>query len=185
MTTRISTQYTTTDGLTGEILTSQQHTLKIERLQKEPPFVKMYINDIGLWEGLSGGETSILYFVSSAVDYDGVVSVSPYLKGKIKAQLKVSDGFIRNTLVKLTAKHILIKSTEYTGVYKLNPYWFGKGDWKDIIEQRKAFVIQITKAYGMEIPRDINPVSFLTVKESINKTEQEKLEAAGQQRLDV
>lgn len=173
---RVVHQQSVRNDLTGEITHSETHVIKVNRLDKEPPYVKMYINDIGMWQGLSAGETSILYQVSSAVDYEGIVSLSKYHKDKIKNLLKVSDGFIRNTLSKLVAKHILLKTDAYSGVYKLNPYWFGKGDWKDIIEQRKAFVIQITKAYGMEIPSDINPVSFLRVAKDIDDTRQQQLD---------
>lgn len=176
---KLVNERTIVNHLTGEIVHSETHTIQINRLEKEPPYVKMYINDIGVWQGLSSGETSILYSVSSAVDYDGVVHISTYLKAKIKKQLGVTDGFIRNTIVKLAAKHILLKSGDFKSVYKLNPYWFGKGDWKDIIEQRKAFVVQITKAYGMPMPQDINPVSFLSVKKSIENKDVED----GQRRL--
>ena len=172
---KLISERTVTNELTGEIIHSEKHVLNISKLDKEPPYVKMYINDIGLWQGLTSGETSILHLVSSSVDYDGIVSLTKYHKDKIKKALNVSDGFIRNTLTKLVSRNILLKTDAYSGVYKLNPYWFGKGDWKDIIEQRKAFVIQITKAYGMELPKNINPVSFIEV--------QSDLEAIGQQRL--
>ncbi len=168
--TKLIHERTVTDELTGEITMHEKHVMNVSRLEKEPPYVKMYINDIGLWQGLSQGETAILYQVSSAVDYDGIVSLSKYHKDKIKNLLNVSDGFIRNTLTKLVAKHILLRTEAYTGVFKLNPYWFGKGDWKDIIEQRKAFVIQITKAYGMEIPKDAQDgVSFKAISDGIQK----------------
>jgi hypothetical protein len=166
--TKLVHERTVTNELTGEITHHEKHIMSVNSLEKEPPYVKMYINDIGLWQGLSAGETSILYQVSSAVDYDGIVSLSKYHKDKIKKILGVSDGFIRNTLTKLVAKHILLKTEAYSGVYKLNPYWFGKGDWKDIIEQRKAFVVQITKAYGMELPPDaVNGISFVDTHKKI------------------
>lgn len=175
MNARFVTERTVTDNLTGEITHSETHVIKTTQLGKEPAYVKMYINDIGLWQGLSGGETSVLYQIASAVDYDGIVSLTKYHKDKIKAVLKVSDGFIRNTLTKLVAKHILLKTEAYSGVYKLNPYWFGKGDWKDIMEQRKAFVIQITRAYGMELPNEVDPVSFLAIKAKIEEGNQQRL----------
>jgi len=173
---------TITNDITGEVLTSESQAITINKLDKEPPYVKMYINDIGLWQGLSAGETAILYQVSSAVDYDGIVALSKYHKDKIKKILKVSDGFIRNTVTKLVAKHILLKTEAYSGVYKLNPYWFGKGDWKDIIEQRKAFVIQLTKSYGMPLPEGaVNGISFVETHKNLNKhiIEQQQLSLEG------
>jgi hypothetical protein len=186
---RLIKSSTIMNDLTGEVTHSETHVINVKPLDKEPPYVKMYINDIGIWQGLSPGETAILYQVSSAVDYDGIVSLSKYHKDKIKKILDVSDGFIRNTLTKLVAKHILLKTEAYSGVYKLNPYWFGKGDWKDIIEQRKAFVVQITKAYGMPLPENsINGISFVEINKKLNihKADvevREKLEQDGQQRL--
>ncbi len=167
---KIIKTHTVTNEITGEVLSSESQSITISKLDKEPPYVKMYINDIGLWQGLSPGETAILYQVSSAVDYDGIVSLSKYHKDKIKKILKVSDGFIRNTVTKLVAKHILLKTEAYSGVYKLNPYWFGKGDWKDIIEKRKAFVVQLTKSYGMPLPAGaVNGISFVDTFNNLNK----------------
>lgn len=172
---KLVSQRTVINQLTGEVLHSEKQVINVSKLDKEPPFVKMYINDIAMWQGLSSGEASILHHISSSVDYDGVVSLAKYHKDKIKDSLNVSDGFIRNTLSKLVSKNILLKTEKYSGVYKLNPYWFGRGDWKDIIEQRKAFVIQITKAYGMELPPEFNPVSFLSVQQEVEKQGQQRL----------
>lgn len=185
---KLVTERTVINELTGEVTHAERHIISTERLDREPPYIKMYIQDIGHWQGLTSGETAILHLVSSTVDYDGVVTLSKYAKDKIKKTLGVTDGFIRNTISKLVSKSMLLKTEDYSGVYKLNPFWFGRGEWKDILEQRKAFVVQITRAYGVELPKSAaDGVTFLNVQEAIEKhrdeKEREELEAIGQTRL--
>ena len=55
---RFITQRSVTNDLTGEVVHSETHVIKTTRMDKEPAYVKMYINDIGLWQGLSTGETN-------------------------------------------------------------------------------------------------------------------------------
>lgn len=167
---KLITERTVIDGLSGEVTHSERQIINTSRLDKEPPYIKMYIQDIGHWQGLSAGETAILHLVSSTVDYEGVVHLSKYAKDKIKKTLSVTDGFVRNTISKLVSKSILLKTENYSGVYKLNPFWFGRGEWKDILEQRKAFVVQITKAYGMELPPSARDgVTFLDIQKKIEE----------------
>ena len=65
--------------------------------------------------------------------------------------------------------HVLVAEKNPRQVFTLNPYFFGKGDWKDIIEQRKAFVVQITKAYGISLPSGTNTISFFETFEKLKR----------------
>ena len=163
---------TVIDQLSGEVLNSNRSVFETTKLDKEPPFVKMYINDLGTWQGLSQCETDVLYQITSTVDYDGIIQVTTYTKNKIVARLGIAQSTFANALSKLISKFIIQRVPGVRQVFTLNPYFFGRGDWKDIVEQRKAFVIQFTRAYGMPLPKEINAVSFISV-----------LETNGQQRL--
>jgi hypothetical protein len=169
--------FSVTDHLTGEILEDTRSIFSVEKLNKEPAYVKMYISDLGAWQGLSKTESDVLYQIASTVDYEGIIQVTTFTKNKIVKRLGIANSTFANAMSKLVSKLIIQRVDGMRQVFTLNPYLFGKGDWKDIIEQRKAFVIQFTKAYGMEIPKDINPISFLAVQES--------LEARGQRRLEI
>lgn len=167
---------TKVDTLTGEVLERTESVFNTVKLDKEPAFVKMYINDLGSWQGLTKTETDVLYKITSTVDYEGIIQVTTYTKTRICAALGIKPQTFANAISKLVSKFILQRvENAPKQVFTLNPYFFGRGDWKDIIEQRKAFVVQITKAYGMQLPKSINPVSFLAV--------QSELEEKGQQRL--
>lgn len=161
----------TVNQLTGEIIESNQSVFQTKKLEKEPPYVKMYINDLGSWQGLSTSETDVLYQIASTVDYDGIIQVTTYTKNKIIARLGIAPSTFANALAKLAKKMIIQRVPNVRQVFTLNPYLFGKGDWKDILEKRKAFVIQFTKAYGMELPGNIDPVSFLTIQEQFKAFE--------------
>lgn len=174
---------TKTDTLTGEILERTQNVFSSQKLDKEPAFVKMYINDLGAWQGLTKTETELLYKLTGTVDYDGIIQVTTYTKNKICLALKIKPQSFANALSTLVSKLILQRlEGAPKQVFTLNPFYFGKGDWKDIIEQRKAFVIQITKAYGMELPAHINPQSFISYKTDIDK-HKSTIENDAQQRL--
>lgn len=165
-----------TDTITGEILERTESVFTTVKLDKEPPFVKMYINDLGTWQGLTKTETEVLYKITSTVDYEGIIQVTTYTKNKICDSLGIKPQTFANAIGKLVSTMILQRVDGASKqVFTLNPYFFGRGDWKDIIEQRKAFVIQITKAYGMELPKDINPVSFLAVQTDLEKQGQTRL----------
>lgn len=160
----------TMDGLTGEITQIDSLIYETIKLPKEPPYIKMYINDLGMMQGLSKTETEVLYCVSSTVDYDGVIQITTYTKNKIIKNLGIKPSTFANALNKLISKIILQRAPDAPRqVFTLNPYFFGKGDWKDIIEQRKAFVVQITRAYGLNLPNGVSTTSFFETYERLKR----------------
>jgi hypothetical protein len=160
----------TIDGLTGEIIQSDTTTYESTKLPKEPAYIKMYINDLGTWQGLTKTETEVLHAVASTVDYDGIIQITTYTKNKIVKRLGIKASTFANAMNKLISKMILQRAIDAPRqVFTLNPYFFGKGDWKDIIEQRKAFVVQITKAYGISLPSGTNTISFFETFEKLKR----------------
>lgn len=156
----------TINGLTGEITGLESIIYETRPMAKEPPYIKMYINDLAMMQGLSKTETDILYSVSSVVDYDGIIQITTYTKNKIINNLKIKPSTFANSLNKLVGKMILQRLPGAPRqIFTLNPYFFGKGEWKDIIEQRKAFVVQITRAYGLTA----NSVDITSFFETIEK----------------
>lgn len=154
----------TVDGLTGEVTQLESSVYESIKLPKEPPYIKMYINDLGHQQGLTKAETEVLHSIAGTVDYDGIIQVTTYTKNKIIKNLGLKPSTFANALNTLINKMIIQRAPDAPRqVFILNPYLFGKGDWKDIIEQRKAFVVQITKAYGLNLGKDVSTTSFFQV----------------------
>lgn len=109
----------------------------------EPPFVKLYLQDITYHADLPKNYSNILYellkYMTYAGDKDGmVIFINSYVKEKVAADLgltgKNPKQSIDNAISKLVKGKLLIRIGR--GTYRANPYFFGKGDWQDIARLR-------------------------------------------------
>lgn len=113
---------------------SKKITYKVD---KEPEFVKLYLDDIMLLKGLPKSHTAILYsllrHINYADDKNGqVVIVTSFVKKEILMENPeiLSTQTIMNAISNLKKKGIL----EDVGraAYRVNPRIIGKGEWRDI-----------------------------------------------------
>lgn len=161
---RITHQTETThfDHNTGEV-SSETHTTTV-RLPPEPPFVKMYLNDISAILDVKEGPKRLMYELAKRIDYEGYVTLNSAIKKKIRANLPVikkvdgestesplSDGAFRNYLSELCKKNILRRVD--TGLYEMNPHLFAKGEWASISKRRGNF--ELTVRYGADGTREM------------------------------
>lgn len=124
------------------------HETGYERInvEGEPAFAKIYFGDVGRMFGLSPLTRDIMMLIVTKMGYgNGEVYVSSGLKKEICEMLRVfsRDGKVslptfNNCLYKLVGKGLLMKKDR--GVYLVNPYVFGRGEWKDIKEIRSTVV---------------------------------------------
>lgn len=132
---------TITDGATGEIL--QEHTTKEQVTRTihkaEPPYIKLYIQDLLYLSDMPKGLTDIVYSLAMRATYANprdtskglVVPLNSYIRKEICEECgykKVQS--LNNDITKLVKGNIIRRIG--TGTYQLNPYIFGKGEWKDI-----------------------------------------------------
>lgn len=129
------------DGLTGEVLQERSNVFSIEKLPAEPEYIKLYVTEIGRLHGLKSGHRHILLYVASMVAYDGSVVLNVRRKAQIAATLKISTKSIDNALSEFVKTGLLIRLGRSD--FELNPFLFGKGDWKSIRERREAFVARL------------------------------------------
>ena len=134
----------------------------------EPPFIKMYLNDIVYMSDLPKSYGSILYemfkYMTYAGEKDGmVIFINGYVKANIVQALSLkTTQSIDNAITKLVKGNILKRISR--GTYRANPYLFGKGDWQDIARLRleisttklkvghlKRLVITMTKMVIMSL----------------------------------
>lgn len=120
------------DSETGEILEeSHLKTLKVER---EPDYIKLYIQDLTLLNELPKSNGTILNECLKYMNYENQISLNSYMKKRISDKINLSVETINKAIQSLCDKGILFRV--YRGVYEANPYLFGRGKWEDIKKLR-------------------------------------------------
>ncbi len=141
------------DGTTGECLGTD---IRVQTFQHEvePPYVKLYTQDIGRLYGLTESTQSVLMALARHMVYRTNVIV---LYGPIKTVLMQELGMNKNTFNKaidtLFKQGILIRQSR--ACYVLDPELFGSGSWADVKRVRlsidyhpdgsKSFKTQLVK----------------------------------------
>lgn len=123
----------------------------------EPPYIKLYIKDLMYMSDMPKHYTNLVYAllkrVSYASDADGMcVTLVPRIKKAICSELgweKTSS--LDNALQKLLKGQIIYRVDR--GVFQMNPYLFGKGEWQDISRIR------------MQVTYDVDGKTFASVVE--------------------
>jgi hypothetical protein len=138
---KITYERTIVDHQSGEIIEQEF----IHRRGTEPPFIKVYLDCLCDFKGLSKSLNPILLeflkymtYANSADPNGGQII---YLNAELKRQIANSTG--------KTVKRIEQAITDFvktgvfnriaTGTYQVNAELFGKGDWKDIKNIRATF----------------------------------------------
>ena len=106
----------------------------------EPSYVKLYLQDVLYLSDLPKHHEKILFELLRRACYagekDGMqITLNASVKKRIAAALEIQNiRSINNALSDLVRGKILYR--EDIGLYNLNPYLFGRGDWQDIARLR-------------------------------------------------
>lgn len=130
---------TVTDLRTGEAIHHRSH--KVVHLPKEPAYVKLYVQDLGDLIGLTDNEKAVLFMLATKIDFEGIASLNAASRRRIANACGISNGSFRNAISALCRKGIMqrIDSNEYA----VDPRYFAKGEWRDILHRRKDFELRI------------------------------------------
>jgi len=128
------------DKETGEI--TQESTTSVVRLPAEPPYVKLYLDDLCALVNVQDGQKRLLLALLRRLDYDGYIALTPRFRKELCEKLDIKDQTLRNQLTGLVKSDLLRKAG--TNEYIANPNFFARGEWKNIVEQRAAFQMRIT-----------------------------------------
>ena len=129
----------TVDMATGEVV-REKHTLQYK---KEPAFVKLYLDCLGVFidnSGMTKSLNDMLIEVLKNVTYasdDQIVILNAYTKERICKATKKSQIRLEKAITTWVDNRVLIRVGR--GVYRLNPFIFGKGEWRDIENLRAKF----------------------------------------------
>jgi hypothetical protein len=146
---------TITDHETGEITAEQ--TERITLLPKEPPYIKIYLEDIAKIQDLPSGSTNLLYELLKIMNYEtNEIFLNSALKKRIAEKIGIKNlKSIDNALTQFHQRNVLIRVDR--GIYMANPNLFGKGTWQQVHRLRKLSVRLIYGEDGSkEIQSDID-----------------------------
>lgn len=128
------------DHSTGEI--RRESKTDVLHFPSEPPYIKMYLDDISTLLSIPDSEKRVLTLMLKKLDYDGYITLSKRYRMLMCEQLGIKDQVLRNKIAKLK-KSGVIASASY-GEYMVNPNLFARGQWKDVVEQRRRFEMRIS-----------------------------------------
>ena len=148
---RVLRENTTVDTQTGEVL-KRETTVQFS---KEPGFVKLYFDCLGVYiknDGLSASLNDMLLEVLHRASYaqDGqIVHLGAYDKEQICKATHKSMRRLEQAITTWVKNRVLIRVAR--GIYQVNPFIFGRGDWRDIANLRATFFsegsVTVTRDY--------------------------------------
>jgi len=128
------------DADTGEITNEESYT--VLKYPREPNFAKQYHADIASIFGLPKVCRGVLDLIVAKMDYDNRVLLFAPIKREICQILDIKMQSVDKTIQSLN-KHGIIKRLD-RGMYRVNPFLYGKGEWKDI------YKLRLTTDYGKD-----------------------------------
>lgn len=102
----------------------------VSSFEKEPAYVKVYLEDIGRLNGLNPSEQKLINELVFNMGYNNVVPSYKPIKQAIASKLGVSYNTVNEAIKSLHKKGILIRKAR--GFYIMDPNIFGRGSWKDV-----------------------------------------------------
>ena len=127
-----TTRTVDTDGMIVEETTATSFNFG-----KEPDYVKVYLDNIAVLAEIQGWISKVLYELIKGVTYANkgqYIIINAGYKRIVAESLGMKQQSITNAVNQLSKKNILIKKE--SGVFLLNPQFFGRGEWKDISKIR-------------------------------------------------
>ena len=122
--------------------------VEVSGFEQEPPYVKIYLDDIGKLQGLNNSEQKILNELVFNMGYKNVVPSYKPVKEMIASKLDIKYNTVDKAIKQLHSKGILIRKAR--GFYIMDPNLFGRGKWQDIKK------IRMTIDYNQDGTKTIN-----------------------------
>ena len=113
----------------------------------EPPYVKLYLKDMMYLCDLPPRQYQVMLYLLKRATYANDGNMQILIPSGLKKMMMEDLGIksrqsIDNIISKLNKANIIYRVA--TSVYRLNPYLFGRGEWKDISS------IRMTVTYDLD-----------------------------------
>jgi hypothetical protein len=116
------------DAKTGEIIATEQTTISYG--EKEPAYVKLYVDDVVRLVGLPPSTTTVLMEIIGNIGYQNIFAAYAPVKRMICKTLDININTLNKAIQNLYQKGILLRVER--GVYIVDPNLFARGKWEDI-----------------------------------------------------
>lgn len=146
----------------GVILQQTKEIVKME--EKEPDFIKLYLDCVCTFKGLNKALSPILVSFCSYMTWADsehskqLIWMNKLTKEAVASKLGIGVDRINKALRDIVDADIFRKISGVRGCYEVNPYIIAKGKWSDIKGLRATFDFnkgtiepEISEAYQMEI----------------------------------
>ena len=100
--------------------------MRTEELFKEPPFIKLYLDDLSRLNGLTSVQRTILNMVMKYASYGNELVVTKKTRDIILKEGDIALGSFKNALSVLVQKELLYKGSKRS-IYVINPLLAFKG----------------------------------------------------------
>lgn len=127
--TQITDVVNTDTGEVVQLIKSQTYGV-----EKEPPYIKMYIEDIAKLSDIPSGMSPILIELISQMGYNNIIAAYKPLKLITCRKLGISIDYLNKAIQEFYEKGLFIRVAR--GVYMADPELFARGKWEDIKELR-------------------------------------------------
>ncbi|MDE6424918.1 MAG: hypothetical protein K2K89_02105, partial [Ruminococcus sp.] len=177
------------DSDTGEVKSEvKRHTQRI-RVGKEPPYVKLYLDHLSRFKGLQLSLNPILAEMLKKTTYanpkeqDGgmILYLNKPLKADIAKMCGVGLHRVDNAVTEFVKKGYMRRLD--LGKYQFNPFFFGKGEWKDIENIRATFDYGTGEAIAEIVKKEENAMNIAS-DEITNKSFEELTELQKKKRAE-
>jgi hypothetical protein len=115
-------------------------------INAEDDYIKIYIKHINYLSNLPSGLEGLIYELIKCMSYGNKIVINSFIKRDIAIKLDKTFNTVNQYITKLVDNKILIR--EGRGVYYLNPIFYGKGKWKDIVELREKLKVSVVYEDG-------------------------------------
>jgi DNA-binding MarR family transcriptional regulator len=124
----------------------------IIKTTEEPDFIKLYLDDILYYHDIPRSINPILQVFLKNMNYQNKLILNSSLKKHMAEEVKLTVASIDKAISKLVKGNLLIR--EDIGIFLFNPYLFGRGEWKDIVEIRNNITYNLKgRIFANEINR--------------------------------
>ena len=128
---------------TGEIV--KEELSSITKNEIEPDYVKVYLNTLCAFKGLSKSISPVLFefcnYMTWANDNTNrqIIIINKFVKEQVASKVGLKIDRINKILAEIVKSQIFMKMDGQRGVYIVNPYIIARGDWKSIKTLRAEF----------------------------------------------
>lgn len=122
----------TVDQETGEVI--QQSSMKSFKVDREPDYIKLYLDDILRLKDLPKSHSSVLMAMLKGMNYYNEIVLIAGTKKRICQQLDVKMDTLNKAIHAMSKSGLIMRVDQ--GLYAADPNLFGRGKWEDIKKLR-------------------------------------------------